>query len=376
MPRRFRSSHRSTARRPRHLRLEALESRHLLASAALVSQTFREDDFSLSGTFTYRVHEPAEYDYIDTIDNGRFSSTSGHVLWTSPTAGSGSFRGQAVGDGRDSVVFGGRRACSEYGIEETGGYDFNLDAGLAQFSVRQVRFDTSRYTYYRDLTGGYCPQPNPPWFRFFSGLGRNFTGSFSPSEHAIALQYADDSPETNVTVPKTPVVWADTAATVIALQAEIEEGFLEVPEGWTYVPQSTAPEDTGAFVVNGGKLLATATVSGQPVTTPTPQQAVANFKAFWASSESDMTGPEIPFTGPAAPGIFWNSQQVVVRWEDFPSPPANMTHLRLATSGANPVSQAPLTASWFVSSPASFSAIFPASPAKRIIDSALDSQSR
>ncbi|HUG69720.1 MAG TPA: dockerin type I domain-containing protein [Pirellulaceae bacterium] len=348
MQRRARHRYKSVTHRLRRLRLESLEPRHLLASASLVSQAFREDDFSLNGTFTYRLHEPDEFDYIDTIDNGRFSSTSGHVSWTSPTAGTGSFRGQAVGDGRATVVFAGRRGCSEYGIEETGGYDFNLDAALSQFSVRQVRIDTSRYTYYRDLTGGFCPRSDPPWFRFFSGLGRNFTGSFSPSDHAIALRYVDDSQETNMNVPTTQVVWGEAAATAIGLQAETEEGFLEVPVDWAYVFQSTEREDTGSFAVSGGKLLVTATISGKPVTTPTPLQAVANFQVFWASSDDDATGPEIPFTSPSAPGIFWNSRQLIVRFEDFPEPPANMTHLRLAVSGTNPVTQAPITASRFV----------------------------
>ncbi len=345
---RSKQRHQSVFPVQRHSRLEALEPRHMLAAVELVSQAFRDDAFSLNGTFTYRVHEPAEYDYIDTIDNGRFSSTSGNVKWTSPTTGSGSFLGQATGDGRDTVVYGGRRGCSEYGIEETGGYDFRVDAALSQFSVRQAIQDTSRYTYYRDLTGGFCPRPDPPWFRFFSGFGQNFTGSFSSSNNTIALQYVDTSPETNVTVPQTSIVWAETAATTIGLQAETEAGFLDLPDGWSYIDQATEREDTGSFAVSGDDLLVTATVAGKLVATPTPQQAVANFKAYWASSDSDTTGSEIAFTPPATPGIFWNSQQVAVRFKDFPVPPTNATHLRLAINGAGPVTQAPLAASLFV----------------------------
>lgn len=329
----------SCRRRGRSLWFESLELRRVLAQATGVTYTFREDEFSINGTFTYQQSLPQEFDYIDTINNGRYTNTTGTVKWTSATIGTGKFTGTATGDGRDTVKVGIRRNCSEYGIEEKGRMEFSLNAQTSTLKMESVDSESTGYTYYRDLTGGQCPPTNPPWPRFFGGTIQNYTGTFNPSTHRVAVHYSQTNPAVTVDAPSTDLTWKSTAATDMSLTASATGTAPQVPDGFIGVPQSTEPPATLPFIdPSTGSIKITVNVSGKPARTSTPQTPVATIKAFWAASESDTAGAEIPINSNAGPvGLFWNSSQLIATIGQLPEPPPTARFIRITVSAPTAV---------------------------------------
>ena len=327
----------------RRLRFERLESRWLLARAAQVEHEFREDDFAIAGTYTYRLHVPEEFDYIDEINNGTYTSREGHVEWSSPKDGEGFFEGTALGDGRDTVNFAGRRNCSEYGIEDIGSFEFTVDAQLSSMRIDQTETISTRYTYYRDLTGGHCEQPDPPWSRFFGGRSNLYIGTFDASDHRASIRYEESSPELTVNSPKAEVEWSVTSPTDLELNAVPFFVEPEVPEGWELIPQSGERPDQQEFVdVEHGGVEIVVAVHGKPVRTNDVMQLVGRVRLYWAFAETDVNGPEIPVVSDSDPvGVFWNSSQLRAVIDDFPERPEGATHIRItvdAPSGTDSLS--------------------------------------
>lgn len=312
----------------RRLSFETLELRRVLAQAEVV-HSFREDDFSIAGDYTYYLHSPDDYDYIDNIDNGRYTTSSGHVTWTSATDGEGFFEGTATGDGHDTVDFLGRRNCSQYGIEDIGRMEFTLDAADSKLEVDSAYSTSTRYTYYRDLTGGHCT--NPAYSRFFGGQDDLYSGTFSSATHKVAVTYQETNPETRVNSPATDVVWTETAATELSLSATPLRSAPEVPTGFVPVEQTSEPPADILFVdARSGGIELTVDLVGKPIKTSTPSTPVANVRLYWAASNTDLLGSEIPVTSDDPVGLFWNSSRLEATITHFPTPPPSAKFIRVS----------------------------------------------
>lgn len=322
----------------KRLGVERLEARWLLAQAVLVEHLFRQDAFSISGDFDFELQLDDSYDYIDRMD-GTYSSDAAQVVWTSPRDGAGHFQGQAVGDGRSTVLYAGRRiGCAEYELLDEGSLDFTLDAALSQLRVDDSTPTSTRFTSYRDLTGGQCPAPNPVPSRFFGGASDLYLGTFSAAQHTVALAYAQESPTTTVDAPATAVVWEVTDPTDMELTIVRAEPQITVPSGWTLVPQTSLPPTAVEYVDLAQGLEFQVNVHGRPAKTNDVLQPVAQVRLFWADSASDPNGVEIPVASSGGPlGMYWNSSQLHAVVDEFPAPPPGATHLRVAIEAGSDV---------------------------------------
>jgi hypothetical protein len=334
-----RDSNRARSRASR-LHLEPLEPRLLLAQAVLLQQQFRQDDFSLSGSYTYYQHVPASSDYIDEIRNGTFSGSGGHIAWTSPADGTGSFQGQAAGDGHSTAVYlGGRKGVADYRLEETGRFDFTIDAASSQLVITSAVATSTHYARYTDLTPNHSrPAPDPAPSRLFGGTDSLYSGTFDPSQHTVSINYQQPSPETTATAPATALAWANSAATDLELTILAHAPTVTIPTGWIPLSPSTPPPAVSAIDLSQG-LEFTVDVHGKPLSSANVATPLANVRLFWASSATDTTGAEIPVTSNAGPvGLYWNSSQLQAIIQQFPAPPTGANYVRVmidAPTGAD-----------------------------------------
>lgn len=175
-------------------------------TTADVVQEFRDESFSISGSFSYELTEGDAY--RDVIQDGEYQSTSGHILWEGPQLGIGSFVGIATGDGNDFFrAGGGMRACSSYGIEDEGELIFDVDALAQSLQITENNLHRTAYTYYVDHTGGNCPEPVPPWSRFFGGMTNLYVGSFDAANSTASIGYRQSDPDLEINAPAAEVVW-------------------------------------------------------------------------------------------------------------------------------------------------------------------------
>jgi hypothetical protein len=326
----------------RRLRFEPLESRLLLAQAVLGAHHFREDDFSLSGTYDYDVLGPEEQEsYRDEMHNANYSSSAAHVTWTSPDQGTGSFVGAAGGSGYSWFYYNGKwRACSSYTHEEEGRFDFNIEASQSLLSITNSVATSTGYSAYTNTSSGTifstdgCNQPNPAPARFFSGA---FDGIFDPANHSVAVEYeevfSDPDTGTNTTVtvdsPSAMIDWTGQAATDFVLNLLPYQRDITLPEGWSAVDQTSSSPPLDVIDVADGGLKFTVDVTGMPAKTSTVLEPVATVRLFWATSDTDTGGAEIPLTSSEPVGVYWNSSQLEVTIEDFPERPPDATHVRV-----------------------------------------------
>ena len=327
-----RQTRRRTVRAQRRLAFESLETRRLLAQATLVEQFFRADDFSVSASFSYEFHRPGTYDYIDKIPNGTFTSESGRVTWTSPQDGNGFFEGAATGDGRSTVyAAGARRECAKYGFEDLGQIDFSLDASQSRLIVDHSEPTSTRYTWYHDSLDGRCAAPNPPPSRFFGGVTNLYAGTFDTSNHTVTIRYEQTTPdEVNVVTKPAPVQWADQDATDFVLTLLPYQPHWALSEGWVGIPQTSPSPPTDLIDLEQGGLEFVVDMHGQPLKTTDALQPAATVRLFWASSDTDTSGAEIPLTSTTDPvGLYWNSSQLHAVVERFPAAPPDATHVRV-----------------------------------------------
>jgi hypothetical protein len=122
----------------RSLGLEPLEQRTLL-TVSTVAEAFKTITFSLSGTYSGTVDQASTPDYHDAY-SGTFTET-GSLVYTSPTAGTGSFAGSASGSGSDTL--------GNYTFQATGHGTLSDNAGSL------VRNNVTRDTFSR------VPTPRP-----------------------------------------------------------------------------------------------------------------------------------------------------------------------------------------------------------------------
>jgi VCBS repeat-containing protein len=312
------------------LRAEFLEPRLLLTGATTFDHEFREDDFSIDGQFFYEMRRPETYNLIDRISSGQFTSTAGHIAWTSPREGSGFFDGEATGNGRVTVVYAGsRRGCANYGIEETGGFEFNIDAALSELYVVKSEATSTRHTYWNDLTGGQCGAPNRVASRFFAATDEHVEGTFDAAVPAVTITYSQPSPIVNGNANSDQLIWADSAPTDFQLTVAQPTRDIQVPQGWTTVPQRSVPPEY-VFDASADKLELWVDVQGEPVVTDRVNDPVAKVRLFWAESDSDTSGDEIPINSNSGPmDLYWNSAKLHAVLEDFPEIPTAATHIRV-----------------------------------------------
>jgi VCBS repeat-containing protein len=83
-------------------------------------------------------------------------------------------------------------------------------------------------------------------------------------------------------------------------------------------------------------------VLGKPVKTSTPLTPVATVRAFWAASQADTSGAEIPITSSTAPvGLYWNSARLQATINQFPAAPPTAKFIRLTVSAPTTVDANP-----------------------------------
>ncbi|MCA9210224.1 MAG: VCBS domain-containing protein [Planctomycetales bacterium] len=316
---------------------ETCEPRRLLTAATVVQHDFREDDFSLSGTYSYLYQET---EYEDRIDAGTFNSTDGHVIWTSPTDGSGFVRATAIGNGSDRVRFGGGWiGCSTYTVREDGRWNFTLDAAAKQFRGTSTPVFSTEYTSYRDLTGGFCPAPDPPWPRLFSGEG---DGTFDPATNQVSVAYSQQgSFSIDINFPPAPVLYAENQATDVAVEFVLPDVTTLLPDDWEPVSYTAnAPEPV--VDANGGQFDVSAAIVGKPMTPGNDvTQPVATMDLYWVADKDDsQIAPVMLSAGSDALGVYWNSRDVVARISQLSDKPewANYVKVQLAFGNSNDAS--------------------------------------
>lgn len=326
----------------KRLRFELLEHRLLLAASSVIQQQFRADDFSVSGVFGYDMQIPASNNYHDVVPSGSFSSTTGHIAWTSQKDATGFIEGQATSPGSSTFEWSGSTwLATRYTLEETGRFDFSIDATAAPSQLHMItaKANTTYYTSYENPrvlgpSGPDFPQPNPAPSHFFGGDVALYTGTFSPSTQQVGINYEQASPRTSAGSPPAALQWADQTATDMVLAVNTSTP-ISVPNGWATVPpvsQLVAP----AVDLSQGLDL-TVDVHGKPVATANVQTPVATVRLYWATSATDMsTAQEIPVTaGAGALGVYWNSSRLQAVVTQFPTRPANAAFLRVSIDAAS-----------------------------------------
>lgn len=333
--------HPSTVRR---LRFERLESRQLLAQATLGEHHFREDGFVLSGTYNYYLLIPSTFS--DRMNNASYSSSAAHVAWTSPDQGTGSFEGTAGGSGYSrvySTTYKNWYDCASYTHREEGQFDFSIKASQSLLSITNSVATSTGYTYYRNtnpISHSACDQPNPAPARFFSGV---FDGIFDPANHTVAVDYAQDSPQVDITAPAASISWTGQAATDFVLNLLPYQRDITLPQDWSAVEQTSSSPPLDMIDVAHGGLKFTVDVTGRPAKTSNVMEPVANVRLFWATSDVDTGGAEIPITSPDPVGVYWNSSQLEVTIEQFPVRPLEATHVRVLVQPASGITDADLS---------------------------------
>jgi VCBS repeat-containing protein len=312
----------------RRLRFEPLESRLLLAQVTLGAHHFREDDFALSGTYNYRMFIPNTYE--DRMYNANYSSSAARVTWTSPDQGTGFFEGTAGGNGSSrGYAYGSWHNCASYTHTEQGRFEFNIQASQSLLQITDAVATSTDFPYYRNTSPGSHPSCNKPAeapARFFSGV---FDGIFDPANHTVAVNYQEASSDITVTAPAAPVNWTDQAATDFVLNLLPYQRDITLPQGWSAVEPTSSGPPLGMIDVAHGGLRFTVDVSGRPAKTSHVLEPVATVRLFWATSDTDTSGAEIPITSSDPVGVYWNSSQLEVTVEDFPERPLDATHVRV-----------------------------------------------
>ena len=325
----------------RRLRFENLESRLLLAQATLGEHRFREDDFALSGTYDYYMLIPNSYD--DRMNDANYSSSAARVTWTSPDQGTGSFEGTAGGDGKiRGYAYSAWRACASYTLEEEGRFDFSIEASKSLLSITNPVAEP-KYTYWKNtsLTSDpACNQPADAPARFFSGA---FDGIFNPANHTVAVDFQQESPQTTVYAPEATIDWTGQAATDFVVNLLPYQPDITLPQGWSAVEQTSSIPPDMIDVAQGG-LKFTVDVNGMPAKTSNVLEPVAVVRLFWATSDTDTSGTEIPITSPDAPvGVYWNSSQLEVTIEQFPERPSDAAYVRVLIQPEDGITDADLS---------------------------------
>jgi VCBS repeat-containing protein len=322
---------RQTQTRAKRLHFELLEPRRLLTAAALVEpHQFRADDFSIAGSFSYVQYDvrgaQGQYNYKDQL-SGTYSSTMGHIAWTSANGATGSLAGRAVGSGS---MFINNSKVNNYGIEETGQFEFSIESASQLHIV--ARLDpVTNYTFYEDKSNGQFPQPIPT-SHFFGGDPASYSGTFDTLTQKAAINYSQLSPDTTANSPAATLVWADQTATDMVLTIENKTPPVSVPAGWASVPPTS---QLAAAVDLAQGLEFTVDVHGKPVPTANVEQPVGTVRFYWAASATDMTGQEIPVTADAGTlDVYWNSSRLHALVTQFPARPANASFLRVTIDAA------------------------------------------
>lgn len=323
--------------RLRRLLLEQLEGRRLLTTAVL-GHEFRDETFSISGSFSYSLIDGNVY--RDSIQNGQYESTDGTITWESPRLGKGSFTGIATGDGDDFVRAGGAmRACSSYGIDDRGQIDFDVDALNETLLITENRLDSTIYTYYIDHTKGNCPAPVPPWSRFFGGKSNLYVGTFDAANSTASISYDESNPDISINTPPAPVEWEHNEPTALKLTAKAPPPEFELPEGWVVVDQTTEPPKDIEFIHLESGIEIQVEVQGRPLPIRgNVEQVAAEIKLYWQDTPLGLQRVEIPVevVGNEAFGLYWNTQMFNATVKDFPEPPtwANFIKIEVDRIGA------------------------------------------
>lgn len=331
---RFRSGQLSPAQRRRRLIVEHLEMRRLLTTAA-ATHTFREEAFSIAGSFTYELIDGT--DYRDVISNGQYESTTGSIKWEGPRFGVGSFAGAATGDGNDFVrVAGSMRACSSYGIEDVGQLGFEVDAFDGSLLITENRLDRAVYTYYVDHLDGNCPAPDPPWSRFFGGQTNLYVGTFNAANSTASISYQESNPDIVIDAPPANVTWENNSPTELTLTAKAPPPKVEIPDGWVIVDQTTEPPEDIDFIHLGSGIDIEVAVTGRPLPVRGDvDQISANIRLYWQDTPTGLQKEEISVTvdGGGELGLYWNTQVFNASITDFPAPPswANFVKIEVDT---------------------------------------------
>jgi len=335
----FRGDRRPAARpartpsRRRLLGAEKLEARWLLTTAA-VTHLFRDDDFTMAGSFAYNL---VQTDYKDSIPSGQYSG-SGHVFWQSPTIGQATFQGVATGQGTDQVLFAGSfRNCSRYNIRDEGTLSLQIDAGTKKILVDDATPTATQYTSYTDLTGGFCAAGDPRSV-FFGGLPSRYGGSYDASTSKASVSYTDTSNGITVTSPATNVTWADTAATDFAISLVANNGAPALPQGWEPIEQTPTEPNNSLLDANGGSLELNVAVTGKPVNAPAagPTTLVGTVALAWVSDQTGSpTVQAIPIDSTdGVVGLYWNSNQLFAQITNLPAAPSWARFVRATVSAS------------------------------------------
>ncbi len=327
------SRQRYRRRKLRRLGTERLEQRQLLA-VAVVETVFREEDFSISGNFSYTLTDSDGY--RDSIPSGNFVSNGGHIQWTSPIDGNGFFEGSATGDGNDSFLAGGqRRDCSSYGIDDRGKINLTVDALDQTLRIEDNELYSTVYTYYVDHTDGNCPAPDPPWSRFFGGVTNLYVGTFDPATALATIEYQDNNPNLSISTQPAQVVWEENGQSDLALSVRAIPPDYEVPEGWVVLPQESEPPTEIDFIDLSLDLEIKVDVTGKPLPiVGDVEQPSAEIKLYWTQAANDAQREELAVNSPDAPlGVYWNSDMTTAVISDFPEPPSWANYVKVEVEG-------------------------------------------
>lgn len=313
-----RGTKRPAPRRPRVL--EPLETRRPLAYLDTLAYEYRTDSISLNGSYSY---SELGADWEDRVPAGTFTSLSGELTWTSPVSGNGEFNARATGQGSNRGMYAGTwYGCSDYTLEEIGDFRFSVDSSAKTLRVRNTWADSMRYLQYRDTTPiGVCPQEEP-WPRFFVGSG---TGTFDPFARTLSRSYAQTNSAYPITatIPATTFQYANNAPADWVLRVVPgQEGGIEVPFGWSTVPQNASPPVEPLYDPNTAELNWLITNPGKAFAPQgDPAQAVGKVRLVWTDSRSDARREVVELPQSNATQLYWNTSRVEAKAEALPEPP-------------------------------------------------------
>ncbi len=290
------------------LRLESLESRRLLAAVEGLSVTWRVDEFTASGSYSY-VYSQTDPSYIDRVPSGNISVTGGTVQYTSPIAGTFDVDARVTGNGSD-VITG--RPCSTYFAVHEGTMSGTFTSGDLQGTNSNATF--SNYPSYTSIIPNVCEKTDTPteYSPFNSELANLLTGAFDPATDNLNLQWSGPyrGGSISINVPPSVVQYTDNTPTDLVLSVE--------------------PDVAGILVA--------AEVKGRHLSPPSAGLATASteVKLFYTSAEDPNTKLATLSLSEDLE-LHWNSASVSALIKDLETPPQEAQFLMIQVDPDNKI---------------------------------------
>ncbi len=206
---------------PRQLATELLERRDLLA-VVTIDNTWRADDFTVTGNYNY-IYTLPSLKYVDRVPSGTINIEQGHIEFTSPTQGQWSADAKVTGNGTST---NNGQSCASYSAVHIGKMSGEYKSG--QLTGTDSSPTSSSYPTHT----GPCPVPTDPtdYSPFTSELATLLSGTYDETKYQAGFNWNGpyQGGSISITIPPSPIKYTNTTPTDLAVTAKITNAGLEI----------------------------------------------------------------------------------------------------------------------------------------------------